>query len=112
MERTKTLFLLPPLFALFQKRQHAGVRSILGSIPRGGCEDGCACFRQKPGLYSEQLDGRQAEGQNRRNYGLDSERKSNIIDTCACSSAGLERRSPEPKVARSNRARRTIHPRF
>src|SRR5437867_9045992 len=27
---------------------------------------------------------------------------------CACSSAGLERRSPEPKVAGSNPARRTI----
>ncbi len=29
---------------------------------------------------------------------------------CACSSVGLERRSPEPKVARSNRARRTTNP--
>jgi hypothetical protein len=35
--------------------------------------------------------------------------KSNrITPQCACSSAGLERRSPEPKVAGSNPARRTI----
>ena len=40
-------------------------------------------------------------------YGLEFRAKSSILTTCACSSAGLERRSPEPKVARSNRARRT-----
>jgi hypothetical protein len=33
--------------------------------------------------------------------------KINALILCACSSDGLERRSPEPKVARSNRARRT-----
>ena len=42
-------------------------------------------------------------------YGLDFRAKFSIFSTCicACSSVGLERRSPEPKVAGSNPARRT-----
>jgi hypothetical protein len=41
-------------------------------------------------------------------YGLDFRAESSIFNACACSSDGLERRSPEPKVAGSNPARRTI----